>query len=200
EIEEQDGGLHDLPLKLAFFLLKDREGVIDLKVPVRGDLKDPEIKLGTILWDTFKDIIVKTVAAPYDLLAGLLSVDPKEITAIEFAYADTTLTESRKKQLDLLLTLEEKKEGLGIELVYFNDIEKEKEQMGVAEANKEIVDSLATIFKQKRLSLVNDYLSFNNDSTLIFTSFSNPEAPGNMASIPRFEVKYSMKEDSEIEK
>ena len=200
EIEEQDGGLHDLPLKLAFFLLKDREGVIDLEVPVRGDLKDPEVKLGKILWDTFKDIIVKTAAAPYDLLADLLSVDPKEITAIEFAYADTALTDARKKQLDLLLTLEEKKDGLGIELVYFNDIEKEKEQMGVAEANKEIVDSLATIFKQKRVTLVNDYLSLNNDSTLIFTSFSNPEAPGNMGSIPRFEVKYSMKEDSEIEK
>ena len=198
EIEDQDGGLHDLPLKLAFFLLKDRQGVIDLDVPVRGDLKDPEVNLGKIIWDTFKNLIIKTAAAPYDLLAGLLSVDPKDITAIEFAYADTTLTDQRKKQLDLLLTLEEKKDGLGIELVYFNDLEKEKEHMGVTESNKAIIDSLTTIFKQRRVSLVNDYLSFNNDSTLIFTSFSDPGAPGNMGSIPRFEVKYSMKEESEI--
>jgi len=240
EIEETDGGLHDLPLKFAFFLLKDRQGVIDLDVPLSGDLKDPKVNIGKIVWNTFKNLIVKAAAAPFDLLAGLISVDPKDIQAIEFAYIDTTLTDKRKKQLDLLLTLEEKKEGLGIELVYFNDIEKEKEQISVAEADKKfssetgkdyladkedfdkyiakkvqsdsidlklacleltdkgLVDSLATMFMEKRLSLVNDYLKLANDSTSIFTSISNPEAPGNIGSIPRFEVKYSMT-DNQIE-
>ena len=234
EIEETDGGLHDLPLKFAFFLLKDRQGVIDLDIPVSGDLKDPNLSIGKIVWDTFKNLIAKAAAAPFDLLAGLISVDPKDIQAIEFAYVDTTLTDKRKKQLDLLLTLEEKKEGLGIELVYFNDIEKERGQICIAEAGKQfssetgkdyltdkedfkkyvtkevqsdsidltlacleltdkvVIDSLAAIFKEKRISLVNDYLMFANDSTCIFTSFSNSEAPGNIGSIPRFEVKYSM--------
>ena len=51
------------------------------------------------------------------------------------------------------------------------------------------------MFREKRISLVNEYLNLENDSTLIFTSFSNPEAPGNIGSIPRFEVKYSMTEN-----
>ena len=75
-------------------------------------------------------------AAPFDLLAGLLSIDPKDIKAIEYQYNDTILTAERQRQLDLLLELEQKKEGLEIELVYFNDPDKEKEAIAVAEAGK----------------------------------------------------------------
>ena len=46
------------------------------------------------------------------------------------------LTATRQKQLDLLLKLEQKKDGLGIELVYFNDIDKEKEQIAINEVGK----------------------------------------------------------------
>jgi hypothetical protein len=129
ELGDKSGGLYDLPLKFALFLLKDRHGVINLDIPVRGDLKDPRVSIGKIVWNTFKNLIIKVAAAPFDLLAGLLSVDPKDIRSIEFDYLDTLLTTSRQHQLDLLLELEHKKEGLEIELVYFNDVGKEKEQI-----------------------------------------------------------------------
>ena len=208
ELGEKKGGLHDLPLKFALFLLKDRNGVIDLDVPVGGDLKDPKIRLGKIIWNTIKNLIVKTATAPYDLLANSLGVDPKDIQNIEFAYTDTLLTDQMKQQLDLLLILEEKKEGLGIELVYYSDLEKEIEQLSLAFYEQTVpsetpIDStalyqhyaeLAGLFKQKRVSLVSDYLKIMNDSTGIVTSISHPEAPGNVGSIPRFEVEYSMSE------
>jgi len=196
EIGDKVGGLHDIPLKFALFLLKDRQGIINLDVPVSGDLKDQKVSVGKIIWNTFKNLIFKTVAAPYDLLAGMLGVDPKDVRSIEFSYADTTMTDKIKNQLDNLLSLEEQKEGLGIELIYFNDIEKEKIQFNEDDlTDPGVIDSLVIIFNQKRVSLVNDYLNSVNDSTLIFTSYSNPEAPGNYGSIPRFEVKYSLKEN-----
>jgi hypothetical protein len=121
--------------------LKDRDGVIDLDVPVRGDLKDPEVDIGKIVWNTFKNLIVKVAAAPFDFLAGLVSVDPKDIQAIDYAYGDTTLSDKIGKQLDILLELEQKKEGLDIELIYFNDIEKEKDQVAI--------DSVGRLYKLK---------------------------------------------------
>jgi len=127
ELGNKSGGLYKLPLKFAFFLLKDRYGVINLDIPVRGDLNDPKVRVGKIIWTTFKNLIIKVAAKPFDMLSGLLNVDPKDIQSIEFDYKDTTLTAGRQKQLDLLLELEQKKEGLGIELVYFNDMEIEKE-------------------------------------------------------------------------
>lgn len=136
ELGNKTGGLYDLPLKFALFLLKDRQGVINLDIPVRGDLKDPRVSIGKIVWNTFKNLIVKVAAAPFDLLAGLLSVDPKDIRAIEFDYLDTLFTSERQHQLDLLLELEQKKEGLDIELVYFNDVGKEREQIARKKAGE----------------------------------------------------------------
>ena len=52
-------------------------------------------------------MIFKTAAAPVKLLSGLIGADPKDIEAIEYDFMDTTFTENRQKQLDLLLQLEQ---------------------------------------------------------------------------------------------
>lgn len=136
ELGEKSGGLYDLPVKFALFLLKDRKGVIDLDIPVRGDLNDPTVSIGKIVWNTFKNLIVKIATAPFDFLARVISVDPSDIKAIEYDYLDTTFTSKRQHQIDLLLELEQKKGGLLIELIYFNDVEKEKDQIAINEAGK----------------------------------------------------------------
>ena len=121
ELGKKGGGIYDVPVKLALFILKDRNGVINLDVPVRGDLNDPKVRLGKIIWNTFKNLIVKVAAAPYDALAGSINADPKDLEAIEFDFLDTALTAQRQHQLDLLLELETTKAGLGIELLYYQD-------------------------------------------------------------------------------
>lgn len=136
EIGDKRGGLYNLPMKFALFLLKDRDGVINLDIPVRGNLDDPSVSIGKIAWNTFKNLIIKVATAPFDFLAGVISVDPKDIKAIEYAYLDTTFTAQKQRQLDLLLELEQKKAELEIELAYFNDVEMEKRQIAVDEAGK----------------------------------------------------------------
>jgi hypothetical protein len=206
---EKRGGLLDLPLKFALFILKDRNGVIDLNIPVRGDTTDPKVKVGTIVWNTLKNLIIKTAAAPFDFLAGMIGVDPKDVESIEYVYLDTTLTDGRQKQLDMLLELEQIKEGLEIELLYFNDLDLEKKQIalelaGTSSADTleedltmtmvETIDSTAHLFTSIRLSQVENYLFTKNDSTTIQVFKSDIRAPQNVGSNPRFEVKYSVKE------
>ena len=60
-----------LPVKLAVALLKDRNGVIDLNLPVTGSLDDPKFRLGPIIWKVFVNILEKAVTAPF-ALAGIL--------------------------------------------------------------------------------------------------------------------------------
>jgi hypothetical protein len=136
ELGDKRGGLYDLPMKFALFILKDKNGIINLDIPVRGDLNDPSVTVGKIVWTTFKNLIVKVGTAPVSFLAGLISVDPKDIKSIEYSYLDTTFTSAKQNQLDKLLELEKKKDGLKIELVYFNDIQVEKQQIAVSEAGK----------------------------------------------------------------
>jgi Domain of Unknown Function (DUF748) len=65
-----------LPVKLAVALLKDREGVIDLNLPVTGSLNDPKFKLGPIIWKVFVNILEKAVTAPFALLGSLFGGGP----------------------------------------------------------------------------------------------------------------------------
>jgi hypothetical protein len=120
-LENSRGGLYDLPLKFAFFLLTDKNGDVELDIPVKGDLKDPSTELGPIIWKTFKNVIGKTVAAPINFLVGLVGGDPKELEELNFTYTDSILTPKHQRQLLKLIDLERKKDSLQITMAYFVD-------------------------------------------------------------------------------
>jgi len=120
-LENSKGGLYDLPLKFAFFLLTDKNGDVELDIPVRGDLKDPSTDIGPIIWKTFKNVIGKTVAAPVNFLVGLVGGDPKELEEINFTYGDTILSQKHKRQLSKLIALEKRKDSLKITMTYYVD-------------------------------------------------------------------------------
>ncbi|MEP5567869.1 MAG: DUF748 domain-containing protein, partial [Halioglobus sp.] len=65
----------DLPLKLALALLTDVNGVIDLKVPVEGDVNDPEFAIGGVIASAVVNLITKAVTAPFTLLASLVGAE-----------------------------------------------------------------------------------------------------------------------------
>ncbi|HXP63878.1 MAG TPA: DUF748 domain-containing protein [Steroidobacteraceae bacterium] len=65
-----------LPVKLAVALLKDRDGVIDLTLPVTGSLDDPKFRLAPIIWKVFVNILEKAVTAPFALLGSLFGGGP----------------------------------------------------------------------------------------------------------------------------
>src|SRR3984885_4611015 len=72
-----------LPVKLAVSLLKDRNGVIDLNLPVTGSLDDPTFRLAPIIWKVFVNILEKAVTAPFALLGSLFGGGP-DIQFIDF--------------------------------------------------------------------------------------------------------------------
>ena len=61
------------PIRLATALLKDRNGVIDLDVPVAGSLDDPSFHFGPIIWRILGNILEKIVTAPFSLIGSLFS-------------------------------------------------------------------------------------------------------------------------------
>lgn len=72
-----------LPVKLAVALLKDRQGVIDLNLPVEGSLDDPQFKLAPIIWKVLVHILEKAVTAPFALLGSLFGSGP-ELQFVDF--------------------------------------------------------------------------------------------------------------------
>jgi hypothetical protein len=79
-----------LPVKLAVALLKDRNGVIDLNIPVSGSLDDPEFRLGPLFGKVLIDIVEHAVTAPFELLGSLFGGGP-DLQFIDFAPGMGTL-------------------------------------------------------------------------------------------------------------
>jgi uncharacterized protein involved in outer membrane biogenesis len=59
-----------LPVLLALALLKDRNGVIDINLPVSGSINDPQFSVFGIVLKIIGNLLVKALTAPFALLAG----------------------------------------------------------------------------------------------------------------------------------
>src|SRR4029450_7420360 len=60
-----------LPVLLAVALLKDRNGVINIDLPVGGSLDDPQFSVGGIVFRALMNLIAKIVTSPFALLGSL---------------------------------------------------------------------------------------------------------------------------------
>ncbi|MCU0760371.1 MAG: DUF748 domain-containing protein [Steroidobacteraceae bacterium] len=90
-----------LPVKFATSLLKDRNGVIQLDVPVTGTLDDPRLRIGPIVWQVIKNLIVKAVTAPFALL-GALFAGAEDAQFVDFAPGSSELDAATLGRLDAL--------------------------------------------------------------------------------------------------
>ena len=56
-----------LPVPLVVGLLKDRKGLIEIDMPIRGNLDDPDFKYGKVVISTLLNLLTKVVASPFAL-------------------------------------------------------------------------------------------------------------------------------------
>jgi hypothetical protein len=150
KLGKKSRGLMNIPLKLALYLLKDVHGDVILDLPLSGDLNDPHTKVGKLIWQVFKNFIVKVVVSPFRALSGLMGVDPDEIKGIQFSYADTTLTDTHLRRIKLFTELEKKKPDMKIEMAYYNDVELEKREIAVEEAGKLFNTATGSDYKKEK--------------------------------------------------
>ncbi|MGI0119839.1 DUF748 domain-containing protein [Zooshikella sp. RANM57] len=74
----------DVPLKLGIALLKDSRGNIDLDLPVKGNLSEPDISYGGLILKALFSNITKVVTSPFTALAGLLPEGSEDIQQVGF--------------------------------------------------------------------------------------------------------------------
>ncbi len=91
-----------LPVKLAVALLKDRNGIIELDLPVSGSLDDPEFHAGSIIWRALKNLLIKVVSSPFSALGSLFGGNSDELAFVEFAPGSALLSEVEKDKLNKL--------------------------------------------------------------------------------------------------
>jgi Domain of Unknown Function (DUF748) len=104
-----------LPVKLAVALLKDRNGVIDLPLPVTGSLDDPKFRLGPIIWKVLVNILEKAVTAPFALLGALFGAGP-DLQFIDFQPGSNDLTPAESDKVKGLVKALQERPQLKLEI------------------------------------------------------------------------------------
>jgi hypothetical protein len=92
-------GAMSLPLDLAVALLKRPDGTIDIDLPVRGNVDDPEFGYGRVVVKALVNLIVKAVASPFALLGKLVGAEADELDHVSFVVGRADLTPPEQERI-----------------------------------------------------------------------------------------------------
>lgn len=98
--DKVEGSTASLPVKLAVALLADRNGVIDLDLPISGSLNDPQFSIGPIIIKVIFNVITKAITAPFSLLAGAFGGGGEELSMVSFQPGSAALGSEARGGLD----------------------------------------------------------------------------------------------------
>ncbi|MEK6764233.1 MAG: DUF748 domain-containing protein [Nitrospirota bacterium] len=107
-----------LPVPLAVALLKDRKGRIDIDLPIRGDLKDPDFKYGKVVISTLLNLLTKIVASPFTLMGKLIpgGSTEEDLQFIAFDPGSATVPDQEVKKFEALAKGLEERPGLRLDI------------------------------------------------------------------------------------
>ena len=108
------------PVLLAVALLKDRNGVIDVDLPISGSLDDPQFSVGGIVLRIIVNIITRAVTAPFTLLASAFGgggMSGEELSYIEFVPGRATLDQRDREKVATLAKALSNRPALNLEII-----------------------------------------------------------------------------------
>ena len=126
--EAVEGAPNSLPVKLAVALLADRNGVIDVDLPISGSLNDPQFSIGSLIFKALGTLIVKAVTAPFSLLTGGFGGGGLgEASAVAFDAGSAALSAGAKENLDKVAKALTDRPALQLTVVGTASLDKERE-------------------------------------------------------------------------
>lgn len=145
----------NLPLELALAILKDRNGVIDIDLPTRGDLDDPNFKISGIVLTALTNVITKAATAPFSMIGNLVGGDPEALNSVAFEPGKAVLTTEQISNLEKLAKALNSRPQLMLEIRSMVDKEQDADQLRKVKLEKALASNTA----QQRITTLEGLLS-----------------------------------------
>ncbi len=132
----------NIPLRLALGVLSDRNGIIDLKAPVR--MKGEEVRivnLGKIIFRIIGNLFVKAAVSPINLLSGLIQSDPASLQSVRLSVTEIQPDEKAFRSLDAIAGILDKKPMLKADFIYCINRGRAADTLAGIMARKELMNS-----------------------------------------------------------
>jgi hypothetical protein len=109
----------NLPFDLAVALLQDRSGRMQIKLPVSGDLHDPDFSVSGLVLQAFVNLIAKAATAPFALLGAMFGGE--ELNFLPFDAGSAALNEATTPKLEALAEMLYQRPALNLEIAGYAD-------------------------------------------------------------------------------
>lgn len=117
----------NLPVKLAVALLADRNGVIDINLPISGSMNDPQFSVGPVIVRAVFNLIGKAITAPFALLASALGGGGEDSAQVVFAPGTARLDAEARARLDGVAKALADRPALRLTVVGRSELEAERQ-------------------------------------------------------------------------
>ncbi|WP_100638974.1 DUF748 domain-containing protein [Marinobacter salexigens] len=93
------------PVKLGLALLRDSNGVIEVDLPISGDMDSPDFRVGQVVMRAFVNLLAKAATSPFSVLgsiAELAGLSGEELGQVGFEPGTTKLVPGEAEKLATL--------------------------------------------------------------------------------------------------
>ncbi len=127
-----------LPVRLAVGLLKDRRGRIDIDMPVRGDLNEPDFRYGRVVLNALVNLLTKVVASPFSALGGLVGGGGEELQFVEFSAGSQALQVAEQGKLESIAKALQERPALRVDVTGIADPARDRESLALQKIAAEV--------------------------------------------------------------
>jgi len=126
-----------LPVQFAVALLRDRNGVIDLNLPIGGSLDDPDFSVGSIIVKVIVNTITKAVTEPFALLGSMFG-GGKELSTAPFDAGSHTVNAETEERLKGITKALNERPALKLEITGWADPATDRPALKRAALNRKL--------------------------------------------------------------
>jgi hypothetical protein len=181
-LKQKNAAARWLPLKVGMFFVRERGNVIDYEIPIKGDLKNPSVKLKDVILDIIKNIFVKPVTPIYRYTVKTTEIEIENSLLLKWKVRETNLHRKQEVFLKEIARFLDKNPDNTIVVKSNPFEEREKEYISFFEAKKRYLRTSQAIkgdftkadsMKVEKLSIKDEgfleYLRRSNQNNQIFT-------------------------------
>ena len=126
-----------LPVTLAVSLLKNRNGEIDLNLPISGSLNDPQFSIGGLVIKVIVNLFAKAVTSPFALLGAAFG-GGEELSTLEFMPGLARLDANAEKRLESLRKVMGDRPAIKLEIEGYVDGDNDREGLKRARIDQKV--------------------------------------------------------------
>jgi hypothetical protein len=173
-----------LPVRLATALLRDRNGVIELDLPVNGSLDDPSFHVWPLVWKVVKNIVVKAATAPFDFLGSLFK-GAEKARFVEFKPGEASLDSGAEQALTTLGKVLSQRPSLRVDVPVASLPELDRAALAERKYRESVEDKAAAAQRRQHAKRIEAFAALDTEEKSEVLAALYQELAGSAPRIPK---------------